>query len=222
MAQQDPTGKFLSASDREKIQSAVERAEQRTSGEIIPLVVAASYHYPMAGVLGATTLALPPAILLTPFIGGLFWIGAHNMWVFIGLFTLLFAGSHLVIQHLPWLKRLFISQAEIETEVREAAVTSFFREGLYRTRDATGVLLFVSVFEHKVWVLADHGISAKVPPGAWEEVVAGVVAGLKQGHPAEAICQAVERIGAMLEVSFPVKPDDTNELQNLIVRDMQS
>jgi hypothetical protein len=52
-----------------------------------------------------------------------------------------------VVKRTLWLKRRFISVKEIEAEVREAVVTAFFKEGLYRTRDATGVLVLISVFE---------------------------------------------------------------------------
>ena len=49
--------------------------------------------------------------------------------------------------------------ATADEEVQEAVLTAFFKEELYRTRDETGILIFISVFEHKVWVLADRGIT---------------------------------------------------------------
>ena len=70
--------KFLSETDRTAILAAVERAEKRTAGEIVPLVVANSYHYPMADVIGGATLALPAALLLTPLFAGWLWIGRWN------------------------------------------------------------------------------------------------------------------------------------------------
>ena len=215
----DLAKQFLSDTDRQKVRAAVKEAEKHTSGEIVPMVVSASYRYPMANVIGAAALALPISLLLTPFVGGRLWVGTQNMWLFLGFLILLFVVFHELVKRTYWLKRWFISQREIDEEVEEAALTGFFREGLYHTREETGVLLFISVFEHKVWVLADRGINEKVNPGQWDDIVNIIVDGIKQKHPAESICEAVEKIGDLLKKHFPIGPDDTDELKNLIVRE---
>lgn len=211
--------KFLSESDKQLILEAVATAEKKTSGEIVPLVVASSHSYPMANVTGAAALAVIPAIALTPWVGGIFWLGDQNMWVFMGLFIFFFSVCHEIVRRFSWLKRIFISKKEIEKEVYEAAMTSFFKEGLYRTRDATGILIFISVLEHKVWVLADKGISSKVPQSRWAGIVEGIVEGIKEKRQTAAVCEAVMEVGRMLSEHFPVKRDDTDELKNLIVKD---
>ena len=217
MVMKDLVAKFISDEDRRKIEAAVNEAEKHTAGEIVPLVVSASYHYPMADVIGAAAFALPIALALTYVIGQLLWIGGQNLWLFLGLFAVLFVIFHTVVRHWPALKRLFISSREMEEEVEEAAVTRFFLEGLHRTRDETGVLIFISVFEHRVWVLADRGIDARVEKDQWEKPVRTIVGGIKQRRQAEAICEAVKMIGEILSRHFPVKPDDTDELPDLIV-----
>jgi putative membrane protein len=210
---------FLSSQELEQIDAAVQAAEKRTASEIVCMVVAASYRYPMANVLGATVLALPLALLITPLAGGWLWIGHQNMWLFIGLFGLLFTAAYLIVDHAPGLKRRFISGREIEAEVQEAAITAFFNHGLYRTQNATGILIFISVFEHKVWILADHGINAKVPAGQWETLVAAITAGIRQERAAKAICEAVADIGAILQTHFPIQTTDHDELQSVIIGD---
>jgi putative membrane protein len=186
---------FLSESDRDRIIAAVQAAEKSTSGEIVPMVVASSYHYPMADHVGALTFALPLALIGTPLIGTRLWLGSSNMWVFIGLFTVLFSLAQLLVKRWPALKRLFISRREVDEEVEEAAVTAFFRHALYRTREGTGVLIFVSVFERRVWVLA----------------------GIKEGRQGDALCDAIRRVGEILAEHFPVRSDDEDELQDLII-----
>lgn len=219
MIMKDLTKGFLSQTERERIIETVKEAEEWTSGEIVPMIVSASYHYPMGNVVGGAAIALPLAIALTPLIGGLFWIGSQNMWVFIALFAALFFLFHELVKRLRWLKRIFISGEEMEGEVKEAAVTCFFREGLYRTRDETGVLIFISIFEQRVWVLADRGINGKVQDGQWEEIVHMIVKGIKEGRQGHAICQAVQKVGLLLKDHFPIKMGDTNELNNLIVEE---
>lgn len=211
------TDTFLSEDDREKIRSAVAQVEKKTSGEIVPMVVSSSYHYPMSDVLGAAALSFPLSIALTVYICGLLWMGSQNMWMFIGIFSVLFLLFHALIKNFPGLKRVFISKREIDEEVEEAATTAFFREGLYRTRDETGVLIFISVFERRVCILADKGINAHVGKDAWVWIVEHITTGIKQKRQADAICEAVAMVGDLLVSHFPIKDDDTNELKNLIV-----
>jgi putative membrane protein len=213
------TQQFLSESDRKKIQAAVRSAESQTSGEIVPMVVPHSYHYPMADVLGAVSFSLPLSILFTYFCGYFYWLGSQNMWIFMGVFGILFICFHALIKRTPFLKRIFVSTVEMEEEVQEAAVIAFYKEGLYRTREETGILIFISVFEHKVWVLADRGINVKVPQESWNEIVDHIVQGIKQRRQADAICEAVDTAGRLLAEHLPLRPDDTDELQNLIVEE---
>lgn len=141
------------------------------------------------------------------------------MWVFIGLFAGFFWLFHEMVKRVPWLKRLFTSKKEIEEEVKEAAVTCFFKEGLYRTRDETGVLLYISVFEQKVWVLADRGINARVPQSAWDGIVADIVSGIRGKKQGAAVCAAVNEIGNVLMAHFPKKQNDINELTDIMLKE---
>jgi putative membrane protein len=208
---------FLSEADHKRVRNAVAEVEKKTAGEIVCMVVSSSYPYPLASVLGATAAALPLSLLGTHFLGAWLWIGSRNMWLFLGLFTICFVLFYWAVERFPAIKRRFISQREIDEEVEEGAINAFFRQGLYRTRDANGVLLFISVFEHKVWLLADQGIHEKVPQAEWDALVARITRGIREGHRTDAICSAIEIIGQLLETHFPVKPDDTDELKNLIV-----
>ena len=215
----DLAKQFLSEDERARISAAVAEAEKLTAGEIVVMIIPASYHYPMANVIGAAAFALALGLMLSPLIGGWLWIGSQNMWLFLGLFTVFFILFHEVIKHTLWLKRHFISHKEIDAEVEEAAVTHFFNHGLYSTRDKTGVLVLISVFERRVRVLADEGINAKVPEGQWDNIVKRITDGIKQKRAVDAICAAIEKIGALLASHFPVKPDDTDELENVIVEE---
>ena len=208
---------FLTDDEHSRVSSAVKAAEKLTAGEIVVMIISASYQYPLAIVIGAAAFALPLALIFTPPAGAWLWIGGQNMWLFLGFLTVFFILFHEIIKRIPWLKRFFISRKEIDDEVEEAAITNFFDQGLYRTRDQTGVLVLISVFERRVWVLADRGINAKVSESQWDDIVKMITDGIKQKRPADAICEAVEKIGELLKTHFPIKPDDTDELKNLII-----
>ena len=211
--------RFISKADHDKIETCVREAESRTRGEIVVMLVPASYHYPMAGLLGATAFSFPAAVALTPALGGLFWAGPSNLWVFLGALIPLFLLFHEAVKRVHVLKRCFIRGKEMEEEVREAAHIQFFRKGLYRTREETGVLIYISVFERRVWVLGDRGINAAIPEAHWNGVVATIVQAIKDGRPAEGICRAVGEVGRILQDKFPIRQGDQNELGNLMVED---
>ena len=211
--------RFISKADQHKIETCAREAESRTRGEIVVMVVPASYHYPMAGLLGATTISFPTAVALTQALGGWLWAGPSNLWLFLAVLIPLFLVFHEGVKRVSILKRFFIRGKEMEEEVQEAAHIQFFRKGLYRTREETGVLIYISVFERRVCVLGDRGINALIPETHWNGVVATIVQAIKDGRPAEGICQAVVKVGEILQEKFPIRRGDQNELENLMVED---
>lgn len=182
------------------------------------MVVSESHSYPLAPVTGATFIALPTSLLATRLIGSHFWIGPDNMWLFVACFLLFFMTAHQLVKRLPRLKRLFLSPQRAEEEVCQAATTSFFTEKLYKTKAENGILIYISVFERRVWILADSGINEKIPQERWQELVDFVSDGVRNERRCEAICEAVSRIGTILAEYFPIEKDDKNELHDLIIR----
>ena len=207
---------FLTEDDRAKITAAVQRVEKTTSGEIVPMVMSSSGNYPLSGVIGALALSIPFSLPGAYLLGPLMGMGRHDMWVFLGIETMLFLIGYLLVNNAQRLKRLFISQQEMLDEVRTAAMAGFYQKGLHRTRDETGVLIYISIFERKVWVLGDRGIHEKVGEDAWKEIVSIITEGIKNKKQGDAICRAVERVGEILKTHFPIRPGDKDELPNLI------
>jgi len=210
--------KFLTPKEQEQVTQAVRDAEGRTSGEIVPMIVSSSYNYPLAAVYGGAFLALAFSLVLARLISSYFWLNADNVWLFLALFLPLYLVAHQMVKHCPFLRRLFISKKQTEEEVKEAAVIAFFSEKLYKTKDENGILLFISVFERKVWVLADAGINAKIATDRWQGIVEMITAGIKHGRHADSLCEAIREVGDILAEHFPIQPDDVNELRNLIIR----
>ncbi len=204
---------FFTHEEQNKIELAVKAAEQKTSGEIVPMVVDDSYDYPRAELFGSGVLALAVASICS-------WgFGGESIWVFLPIFLAGFFIFKFAIRRMPNFKRKLIHPDELTAEVKEKALVSFLEQGVHETRDRTGILILISLFEHRVQVLADSGINAKVPEHTWEEIVEMIVAGLKSDTAAEATCKAIERCGELLQEHFPCKHDDTDELPNLIVED---
>jgi putative membrane protein len=204
-------GTFLSEAEREQVEACVRRVEMNTAAEIVPLIAPSASGYPRAALAAAVACGLLLAVAVGWFLGGL------AVWEFAALFGVgLFAGE-LLNHSLPVLRKPFLSRREMAFEVDEAAHLAFLSHEIFATRDRTGILVFVSVYERRVRILADSGIAAQVGQETWDQVAVDLVAGIRAGKRADALCAAVERCGALVAAAFPRKADDTDELPNLIV-----
>lgn len=209
---------FLTSEEQKRITQCVHGAEKQTSGEIVPMVSSESHTYPLSPIIGATFFALPAALLAARIVGSSLWIGPDNMWLFLAFFTVIFIPAFQLVKRLPWLKQLFLLSKRADEEVRDAALTAFYTEKLYKTKAENGILLYISVFEKRVWILADSGINERISHEVWLELVDLVIDGIKTNRQCDAICEAITRIGKILSDAFPIEKDDTNELHNLIIR----
>lgn len=210
-AMKDTVRKFLSAAERLAIEKKVREMESSTSGEIVVMAVGASSHYPSGALTGGGAIALSLSLLVTQL------FHSESIWLFLSCFAPLFIAAHAAVFRIPLLKRLFLSRREMAEEVEEAAIASFYRRKVHETRDRTGILIYISLFEHTVRVLADSGIDAKVGRDAWGGIVAMITDGIRDGCQGEAILSAVERCGAMLSAHFPRTPDNRNELPDVMI-----
>lgn len=202
---------FFSAAENAEITRTIQEVELHTSGEVAVMVVEQSDTYPESRILAGVIIGSLLALGVTDFL-------LHDsLWGFLPLaatFSLLIAR---LTDYLPPVKRFFISGARLEEMVREQAVQEFFKQGLYKTRDATGVLFFISLFERRVWVLADQGINEKISQERLQAYAADIATGIRDGRAAEALCREIRRVGKVLEQHFPVRDDDINELPDQVM-----
>ena len=203
--------KFFSTEENERIRQAVVAAEQRTSGEIVPMIVGASARYTEAE-LGGVVVGL-----IAGTVTGLFWAdpwAALHMqlaWPLVG------AGLGFILSRIPGIKRCLIPKRRIAEAVHGRSLAAFTAHGLHYTRAHTGILILASLLERRVQVLADRGINEKVQPGAWDEVVQILTSGLRSKEACAAFCAAIERCGDILAAHFPRAPDDRDELEDKLV-----
>lgn len=207
----DPAEKFLTGPERLRIEERIAEAEKCTSGEIVVMVVPSSYHYPFASLLGSSFLAILLGIAVT------LLAGKESMWFFLPVFGISFMILHELTKRILFLKRLFVSKSDMKEEVEEAAIKAFYFRNINQTADHTGILLYISLFERKVRVIADKGINGKVDQEVWQEIVDTIVRGIRSKEPAGAIVAAVDRCGEILAGYFPLKADDRNELGNSLI-----
>lgn len=203
---------FFSESEKERIHRAVIDAETKTSGEIVPMIVGSSARYTEVELLG---------ILAGLFIGALAGWLWHDPWgsPYFYLWPVIGATAGFFVGRIPAVKRTLVSKGRMAEAVDDQCLAAFTRNNLHYTRDHSGVLIFVSLLEHQVEVLADRGIAEKVEPGTWDEIVRILTAGLKSGRACDAFCKAIERCGEVLAAHFPRQDGDRDELPNKLVTD---
>jgi putative membrane protein len=136
---------------------------------------------------------------------------------FILLSFLFFPLMRVLFKYMPALKTSFVGRRRLEEAVRERALRAFYEKGLYKTRANTGVLFFISLLEHKVWVLADKGIYEKIEQLTLNTFAQTVSQGIKEGRACDALCQAIRDTGKILTTHFPITPGDTNELSDRVM-----
>ena len=101
--------------------------------------------------------------------------------------------------------------------VMQRAVGAFYEKELYKTKKNTGVLFFISLFERKVWILADKGIYVKIEQETLNRFADTVSAGIKEGNACEALCIAIIEAGELLSKYFPITSGDTDELPDEVI-----
>lgn len=225
---------MLTDQERADIAAAIAAAEQRTSGEIYCVLAAQSSDYretPLAWAAGAALLA-PALLLLAGFevaapaaVTG--WTAAQAgaaaeaavRAALIGavlLQALLFAAVGLLVAWRP--VRLFLTTPGLKAErVRQRAQELFLSKGVHETAGRTGVLIYVSLAEHRVELVADEAVDGVVDPGAWDSVVADLVKELRLRRTAKGLIDAAARCGEILAKRFPPGPRNPNELSDEVV-----
>ena len=196
---------LFSADDRQRIATALEAAEAATSGEIVPYIVSRSAPYEAvpwrAGVLGALVMLAVLALARAVPLGLPAFLTAASLTAeATALALVLFAGGMgaFVAASVPGLVRRFAGTRRMEAAVHQRALQAFVEEEVFATRERTGVLLFVSLLERRIEVVADAGIYQAVDDEAWADVTARVRRGIEGGTLAQGLIDGIKACGALL------------------------
>jgi putative membrane protein len=213
--------------DAEKVAAAIRAAEATTDGEISAIVSPASDAYQDVVDYYALLIALLPLALAAAWPHLLEW-GAtlftgweapslHFMLTLLLIKTaFVFVVARLILG-IPAI-RLALTPGMTKTRRVRRRALMLFRAGTERrTRTKTGVLLYLSLAEHRAEIVADAAIHALVPQEEWGEAMALLIAALKDGRPGDGIAAAIERIGADIAPHFPYTGGDPNELPDRLI-----
>lgn len=207
---------LFSDADLVKVREAIARAETSNAGEIVPYIVGRVDDHDEARWRCATLCALMAALL-----AGVIhaytdlWLSHGLLWI--TLPTIAGAGLGYMLSSIPAVGRALLTGNDINRRVRWRAEAAFLEEEVFRTRDRTGILIFLAVYEHRALILADEGINRAVPDGMWKELIDDLVGGIKSGKAVDALCETIERCGRILqEHEVEKRVDDRDELHNTL------
>ena len=172
--------KRFSEKDLERIKAAVKEAEGKVSGEIVPVFVEKSGYYTIANYRGAMVLASLAFALIVFFDRYVPSLSVYDpLLVFIIVVVAGVLGAIIAHYAMP-VKFWLLSQFHLDQSTRKRAENAFLEEEVFNTRHRTGIMIFVSFFEHEVMVMADRGISKVVDQKEWDKIVANIISHIKK------------------------------------------
>lgn len=194
---------FDSAAAR-RIGDAVRELEKRSSAELVVEIRGRSGSYAHADARVAALLVLVSLLVLV-----------FMPWVVPPVTVLLDAVALYVVglalaRRSSSLRRLFTTRGEREQAVQTHAAALFHRRGIANTSGETGVLLYVSLLERRMEVLADRGLLRKVSANDWNVALAELQA--ERALDPEAVIAAIARLAAILERDVPATGANEDEL----------
>lgn len=198
---------FLSTTEQEKISQAIKKAEKKTSVEIVPLVVrksSSTQHVFLFLLLFVLSITLTFEAWLGPIAAGISFV--------VSLLLALFLNRY------DFIHRWLTPASELNSQTMMRAEAEFWRQGLHKTQGATGVLIFVSLFERKAIILGDASVSEHFKEEDWSEAVQVLLENIGRYDPAEGFCLAIAKILAVVKTEFPPsKKSNKNELPDGVI-----
>ena len=198
----------ITAHDRERIAAAIRAAEAKTSGEIVCVLAKTSSDATALPIFIAAIAALVLPWLLVAFT-------AMDVQRILSLQIVLFFALS-VLLCLPRVRVALMPRAARRAVAHRAAMEQFTVRGIARKKDRCGILIFVSLAERYARIIADDGISARVPKAEWQRAVDALVAHMRSGNIVDGFVAAIDLCGNELAAHFPRRETSRDELPDRV------
>lgn len=218
----------VSEADHQRVSAAIAAAETGTAGEILAITAQTSDSYHDVGLHYAVAVlflylgviaAWPPLLDWTwALLMG--WSAPPSERAMLTLLLGVALGKFLfVLFAMKWMPlRLALTPGATKTRrVRRRAVMLFKAAAERRTQGRTGILIYLSMGEHRAEIVGDEAITAVTTPETWGEAMAALVTEVKAGRPADGIVAAIGLIGEVLAGHFPREAADRNEIPDKLI-----
>jgi putative membrane protein len=122
----------------------------------------------------------------------------------------------LIMNWMP-LRVLLTSKGLKQRRVRQRAIDLFKVSAQGRTVASTGILIYLSMREHRAEIVADAAIAAKVAPEIWGDAMIALITHVREGRAGAGMAEAVALVGIVLAEHFPKGDDAVNELPDRLI-----
>jgi putative membrane protein len=190
---------------RTALTKCIREIEKRTDAELVLVVRARSHSYAGANYLFGALLAFVGLnfLLFSP-------ITFHQIWVPVDIALLFFLGAY--VSSRSNAIRRWLTRASVRNEAaRAGAAAMFYEAGIANTKAELGVLVYLSLLERRLELIADRGILKAVPALEWNQALFELRQAGKQPRP-ETLTAGLEKLGLLLAQYLPASADNPNEL----------
>jgi uncharacterized membrane protein len=97
-----------------------------------------------------------------------------------------------------------------DTTPRQRAVTLFGTLGVWDTEHNNGVLIYLLLAEHAIEIVADRGLSRRVPQAHWDAVLGGMRGAFRESRFEAGLAEAIAAVDAVLVQHFALAPGEAN------------
>ena len=194
--------------------SCVNEIEQSTDAEVVLVVRSRSGRYTHVDYLFGALLAFVGILFLlfSPYEFGPIWVAIDAV--------LLFVLGSLLSWRSNSIRRLFTSTKARAENVRTGAAAMFYEAGIANTDREMGVLVYLSLLERRLELIADRGVLKAVPAAEWNEMQFELhEVGYKP--EVETLIAVLKKFGVMLSTHLPASADNPDELPNVAHFDLK-
>jgi putative membrane protein len=183
----------------------IREIEAQTNAEIVVAVRGRSGPYRHADYLfGAMVTFLGLLfVLFSPF-------DFHTYWIPFDVIALFVAGAF-VSSRGDWIRRFLTTNSFRAKAARTSAAAMFYEAGIANTSAENGLLIYLSLLERQMEVIADRGILKAIPALKWNHAVFELKSVAQDADPDKLIA-ALREIGALLAEHMPATGENPNEL----------
>src|SRR5437588_5586282 len=185
------------------IGAAVREIEAGTNAEIVVAVRGRSGTYRQADYLFGAIVA---------FIGLLFVLFSpfefHTFWIPFDVIALFVAGAF-VSSRGDWIRRILTTKTFRAKSARAGAAAMFYEAGIANTSAENGLLIYLSLLERRLEVIADRGILKAVPALKWNNSVFELKRIGRKPEP-ENLIKGVRDLGCLLAEHLPATGENPN------------
>ena len=205
----------ITAEDHARISLTIKNVEQNTSGEIYAVVARESDDYLFVAGFMAAFWALLIGVVLA--LISWFWNLEIGVVLLAAAQLASFAASMAIFKAFPATKLWFVPRSVAYKRASNNAVRQFLAHGIHTTSDRSGVLIFVSLAEHYVEIVADAGINEKVDQSEWDKFVSILTSSAAAGNLGDGFVAVIEKSGKLLAEHFPPIEGQMSELDDRLV-----